>query len=241
MGTLINDHLFQLPDLGLLYSTFIAYVLPLIFWMIFRKQIFDSNKVKGLERSLRNFRENHNLFHALFEDAPEVELLKTNPVLLAGNPKATTTLTMVTNLACEPCSSAYPVIERLLGQNPYDLNLQVIFSGNDSDRNTLASNAARRMIAIVMLTSEFNLSMLKSWYLRPDKKTFSDLLLTLPINDVIEDKAQRVLEQHYKWCKRNNVEVTPSFFLNGKMLSLEYSVYDLKYHINNFQSAKAEV
>jgi hypothetical protein len=51
--------------------------------------------------------------------------------------------------------------------------------------------------------------------------------LAHPISEQNDPKATRLEGQHYEWIRRHEVNLTPTFFINGYQLPKEYTIIDL--------------
>jgi hypothetical protein len=92
-----------------------------------------------------------------------------------------------------------------------------------------------RHIAALSLTNSNGRAVksLSAWFSQNRRTNLNRWKEDHPVETVNENGVDLILREHDAWCKKVNIQVTPTIFINGKRLPSEYTVKDLKYHISN--------
>ena len=70
---------------------------------------------------------------------------------------------------------------------------------------------------------------LDDWYL-PEKKDYVLFAAKYPMNGELLQQGSKI-EAMDKWCKKMDIQATPTIFINGYQLPDAYSIEDLQYFI----------
>jgi uncharacterized membrane protein len=209
------------------YNHFLfAYLVPVPLWLIFKQYLNTAKGSKEVEHECKRFKNNPEVFNSLLDRQIS---LKVNPVglgILLGRPDAPNTLIKVCNPYCGPCARSFPDLEELLSQNP-QWKAQVIFAVG-TDKNDyrvlpvtlfLEMNEHHRN-SIDMVTA------LGDWY-KAKNKNYEAYAEKYPVSVDFEHQKLMLIAMD-NWCHEENIQFSPTYFVNGKRLPQSYSLGDLK-------------
>jgi uncharacterized membrane protein len=207
---LLNINFLSELKVLLLALTFSDIVNPLsgvssavLFWLFLKPILQKSQQVTHLKNDLTRFKNNTNLFWSLLEKQVKMPFIPQNmETIIIGNPNADYTITMVTNPFCQPCADTHTLIEDLL-ETIENLNCQVIFSANNSDRRGIV---ARTILSLPKVQQSEGLH---TWY---KNKEWNIEKWQAYIGFTEAKKTETIIEQHIIWCEEAKIESTPTLF-----------------------------
>jgi hypothetical protein len=227
LNTQLNFSTPLLKSLTLYLFTFLS---VLFIWKALKVELAKTAEITGLKIENLRFRRDYNLFMAFYNSQPIVETsLPLVPEITLGNANAPVELLVVSNPMCEPCAEAHLIYDELLTQYPDELCLKMRFFvplEDDKDPRTIAAGQLL-MLSKLLGNSELKTA-LHLWY---TKKQFStavnELLSQKNINDFIP-----ILGAHKNWCLSNQIQITPTILINGRLFSDHYQISDIKNFID---------
>jgi uncharacterized membrane protein len=231
--------LFQVTGFDLVMDeiliVFMGFAIPLIIWFLFRDVFIKAQHVEGLERSLLKFKYSSNIFNALLERQPLVEIEEFSQEIMLGNESASTSITIVSNPLCGPCSSAHQELGDLLKHYPDQLKVKIRFSVNPAKNGSVDNTVAKEIIRKAISGNKDGVREALHYWFDGQKKDVKKWLERIGSSENAseEEKVDEVFKKHYEWCSATEIHVTPTFFINNKKLPEEYNVTDLKYHIRH--------
>ena len=183
-----------------------------------------SNKYSLLFNSLNKYKYNIDIISLLINNQKTVNLPGVEKILLAGEEKSNTSITLVTNPSCKHCKTIFNEIIRLHHNYPDKLNVNVIFFVNINNKSSVGYIVANRLIEVHNL-----LEALTDWYENNYKKSYlNEWLSKYP------SQAKRpvgLLENHYNWSVENQIKYTPSTIINGKIIPPYIEWEMVKYYL----------
>lgn len=204
-----------------IYKLLVAFSIPGVVLLILKPVLDKVKRVDHLDKNLRKFRNNPDLFLSLLHNQPEMPFLPVGMELVnIGNPDAQYTLTMVTNLYCQPCNKAHKKVKDLL-DNDVDVNCQIIFaaSNDEGDKRGIAARA------ILSLPTDQQAKGLHEWY-NQEERNIDKFRQEFNISET--KKAWNIINQHKAWYETAQVHGTPTFYLDGYRMPELYQIDDLK-------------
>lgn len=226
-GIIAFQRLQSLPNMWQPYFlATIALLLPIIAWIPLKSLLASVPKSRREHDELIKLKRNSDLFQALLSLQP-VMLSLPNDIytILLGNPDAQHILTFVTNPFCGPCAFAHKEIKQLIRNNS-DIKVQVIFTcdGPDGQITQLVAHI------LALIESQQAVEALSDWY-NQKKKDYSEWAKKYPIELNHIDWITQT-ERHRNWCEAANINATPTFFVNNRLLPNYYNLEDLRWLIN---------
>ena len=131
----------------------------------------------------------------------------------------------VCNPFCGPCSSSHKIIDSLIKRSP-EIQVQIIFTAT-GDKNDFRTPPVRHFLALAAKKDPVLLeNALDTWY----SMTVKDYELfagQFPLPESELAQCYETIEKMASWCAINQINATPTFYVNNKMLPHNYSVNDL--------------
>ncbi len=203
----------------------ILLIVPILPWK-FVKPLLDKERETNLyKRGFKKVKNNPAVLSSLLAASRKI---KTNTgglgILLKRN-TAEYNVIKVCNPYCGPCATAHPYLEELV--NKGKINLQILFTASTNNTDNRAK-PVRHLLAINDQGSEHKTQQaLDYWYSAP-KKDYNAFAHKYPMNGELTQQDVKI-DAMNAWCKKEKIAYTPTLFINGLELPMEYySAKDLK-------------
>lgn len=195
----------------------LSFLLPALFWMLFKRPLSLAVQNYPLRRELQKVKFNANYVQSQFRQQPIMPPIFTNMrVPTLGNQLAANTLTIVTNPTCGPCIKLHPELESLLARNQ-EMRVQFVF---------VTYGQSRELVHKLLSLPDDKLPVgLQLCYSKTsaDKKLWKEITHAL----VEDEYALHQIDIHHRWCDLAGITGTPTIFLNGHQLPLSYTIQDV--------------
>ncbi len=204
------------------------YLLTALAWYVIKPVLKTQQRAKEEKRQYLRMKFNTEVFETLLAKQQKI----TSPIeglgIVLGNPQAKHEIVKVCNPYCNPCALAHPRLENILEQNP-DLKARIIFNATNNEGDFRAE-VVKHLLAVqaegnAVITREA----VDAWY-SAETKDYNLFATRYPTNGAIKQQDGKV-EAMDEWCKMNNIQFTPTFFINGKQLPNAYSIDDVQYFL----------
>jgi uncharacterized membrane protein/uncharacterized protein YeaO (DUF488 family) len=206
-------------------STSIAFSIPVLTWSIYKNILLNAKKVKPLQQQLKKFKYNTELFQQILKAQPKYGIGNELMPIVLGNPKAETTITMVSNPFCGPCAQAHQVLDEWLSYRN-DIQIKLIFSTADHDDDQ-KTKVARHISALSLLNDTLLIeTALNDWYSQSSKK-YDEWANRYPVE--LSEQLAEVTAKQKAWCELTEITFTPTILVNGYKLPAPYRLEDIKY------------
>ena len=198
------------------------YIVELLF-----PALLQSKKYKTAISEFRQLKLNPGVFNSLLKEQEQIQSSSEGLGLEIGCPTAKHKIVMASNPYCDPCSRAHKVIEQLM-ENNEDVQVRILFpSGGGKNKDRI--QAIRHLLYIGKQDDKPSLKKaLGTWY-GASEKDYKEFAKNFPIGNENLKNFDHDIEDMSTWCKRMDVNVTPTFFVNGFKLPEIYNVNDLTY------------
>lgn len=213
------------PNLVLLVLS--VFAVPFVAVTVLVPALQKAKEGKGDKGELQRIKHSPEIFDALLARQKAVTVPAEGLGITLGNPEARYKVIKVCNPYCGPCARAHPLMEEVLENNP-DVQMQIIFMATSNDHRT---PPARHLMAVAQVSeNEQQIKQaLDDWYLAK-KKDYEAFASKYPVNGALQQQDDKLNTMH-DWCRKMDIRVTPTFFLNGRQLPPVYNVADLKYFL----------
>lgn len=221
-------------ELTSVFSTTICFVIPFFAVLLLVPSLEKAKESKKSKIDLQRLKHNPQIFDALLTKQKQITASTDGLGITLGNPDAKYKLTKVCNPNCAPCASAHPIIEDLMYNNS-DLQLQLIFTSTPSEEDK-RNPPTRHLLAIAeKKDSHLTEQALNDWYLAENrdysKNDYEKFAAKYPMNGELNQQTEKV-KAMYEWCDKEDIQYTPTFFINGHQLPEMYSLADLQYFLS---------
>lgn len=217
-----------LPDAIEWSTLFICFFLPVILWVLIKPVLLKAQQIKPLKDQLHKFKYNSELFNAMLNNQPKYALPSEDWSIVLGNTKARTSIIMVSNPYCPPCSKMHELLETLLEQRT-DLQARIIFNANNTSED-IKTPVSRHLMALNRLDDkEIVKRALNDWY-EQKEKDYKAWAKAYPVD--LNEAEYYKIDRQKAWCEMAEVTATPTLLLNGYRLPEHYQLPDLKYMLD---------
>lgn len=176
------------------------------------------------------FKRNYTLFEVVHsKNLPiKTEIFQLDEIIF-GNKSAKTEIIVITNPMCGFCKKTHQEIENLLNKNGDDIKVVIRFNINTDKTKSFSYQIS---------------SILQNLY-KENEIACKDAINQIYSNDINIEKwlknykkfdtnsSLKLLKTQKNWCLENNINFTPSIYLNQRAFPKEYELSDLNFFINN--------
>jgi uncharacterized membrane protein len=200
-----------------------SFLTSILFWFTLKPQLYQAIQVKPLEKRLAHFRRNNDLFWAYFEKTPPIDTKHLRDVIL-GNSEAPVKILLVSNPLCAPCAVAHQTLTKLQSQFSEDICLQIRLLP-DKKPDTEKNQVIRHLLSLPTATQADEA--LQDWY---NIRNYAKWAKKYPVSQLIDNE---VFMDNTHWATMVGIEITPTIFINGRIVQSPYTINDLKYQLRN--------
>ena len=219
---------FRFSDISfsdILFSSFLLFITAAA-WLWLKPLLKANKKLESENFASIRFKRNKEVFTALLEKQKKITANPNGLGIVLGNLNAANTIIKVCNPYCGPCAKAHTVIEELLENND-NVNVQVIFTANDDEKD-MKAKPVKHLMALQEKNDRLLMKRaLDDWYLA-EKKDYDVFASKYLLNGELETQGEK-LNAMKAWCDVVKIDFTPTFFINGYQLPKAYQVEELKY------------
>lgn len=196
----------------------IIYVLMMLF-------IRESKSAEVNYNKYLSFKKNPSVLKALLSEKEHYNILLTDTCLILGNRYAQIRITAFLSLHCSHCARAFYKIKEMFSSEGEVCVIIVLITSDKNIINTLYHlNKLGKDMAV--------LDLLDQWYnMDPYSRNINTGALCIPEVDDVSEEFSNETTKLYKTC---NVTGTPTFFINGYRLPVQYDIEDIKYFSDLF-------
>lgn len=217
----------QLPNLSGWSDLFIGIALPVLVWVFVKPYFLQTKQIQPLKQQLRQFKYNTDLFNKLLNENIKYAVPAKEHSIILGNREAAHIITIVSNPYCQPCANAHKALDEWLA-NRDDIKLQIIFSTSDNISDPKITVAEHLMLLQAKENEASLKCALNDWYEQKQK----DYNAWARKHSVVQNVSiKEALTVQREWCKATEVKNTPTIFINGHKLPINYKIEDIKYFI----------
>lgn len=219
---------FTLPNYSEWSTLFISFLLPIALWILIKPLFLKTQQVKPIKAQLRKFKYNSELFNSMLNNQPKYALPSEDWSIVLGNAEANTSVTMVTNPYCPPCSKTHKLLDELL-EHRTDIQARIVFTANNTDED-IKTPVSRHLMALNQLNDKSIVKKaLNDWY-EQKQKDYKTWAKTYPVD--LDESEFHKIDKQKAWCEMAEVTATPTLLLNGYRLPEYYQLPDLKYMLD---------
>lgn len=199
-------------------------VLPITIWYTLKPEIKKANDAERFEAAYKRLHHNPVIFNNLLQQQEKVSDGWQHLGITIGNPAAVNHIIKVCNPYCNPCAKAHRELEELLREK--DIKLTILFNatGTEDDITTVP---ALHLLALAAVSNEKETQhILDEWYYS-ETKSYDEFAKKYPVNGELDSQAHQI-EKMQEWCKKSDINYTPTIFLNEYRLPENYNLEELK-------------
>ena len=214
-----------LPDVTQWMLFLACMALPVALWLLVKPLLLKSQQLKTLKPQLQKFKYNKESFDAVLHSQPRYALPEDDWSIVLGNGEADTTITMVSNPYCPPCSQTHRVLDEWLDKLD-NIQLRIVFTADNNDKDSKTPVVRHLMVLNDRGDKALTKRALHDWY-EQKQKDYEAWARAYPVP--LDESKFYKLEKQRAWCTMAEITGTPTLLLNGYRLPADYQVQDIKY------------
>lgn len=227
IGNIILHNL-MLPHFSLeeILSTGLIFSISILSVNAIMSLVAQSLKGEKFRHAFNSLRLTEEVFRAQLTKQAQIKIGKEESKIIFGNPKANSWITIYSNPHCNPCARLHKKINMLLKESADKICIQYIFCSFGSEWE----DSAKRLISIYLNNDTARAESIYNEWFESGKNDRLGFAKKYEMNI----NAPNVLEEyikHIEWGHTNNLESTPTVFINGYLLPDLYDFEDLKYFV----------
>lgn len=189
-------------------------------WLLVKPMLARLNELDTLDIQLMSWKRKPGVFLHLLSQQPSADMQPWPDDLFTGNAAASLQLMIVCNPYCSPCSATHRQLNTLQAIYPgqVGLTLRFMVNGDMSNDRTRAVNKLVNAYRIHGMTA------IDSWFEGIQGEEWDRRYLPDGPGTVNED----LLRRYAGWCLEAGIDRTPTIFLNGYQLPVEYGIPQLQ-------------
>lgn len=203
----------------------LSLIVPAVLWVVYKILALRIDQLILKEIDALKFRRHPKVFLSILHHERKVDCSFWEHEILLGEAGAPMKLTVVCNPYCRPCAEAHHHLEELLKLYPTKICINIRFScraSHPSDKRTIAA------ASIVNSYISGNRNAVDEWFSHMD---FEEFERAYPQRGD-ETLIGAILRRHEEWTNDARITHTPTVFMNGREMPMQYRVNDLKSMIN---------
>lgn len=175
---------------------------------------------------------NPKVFNFLLDEIETISTKNLPATIQFGNSEGKHLLTLVSNPICDSCVEMHHNLFYLL-RTKNNIKVEEIFLTNSSDQAT-SKRVAKTMIQLFkQSTPEKFQYLLKEFYEAPIAKAEAWIQkYSIQQEQDSLPWGSDLVQEHFEWCKSQDIFSTPRIYLNGKPLPKGYDLRDMEYLID---------
>jgi thiol-disulfide isomerase/thioredoxin len=195
--------------------------------MSLKPYLMTQKDLETTKSKLAKVLSNRELFDYFLSNSKQITSNPEGLGIFLKGPKAKYHVLKVCNPYCGPCAHTHPLLEQLYEAGNIDLQIVFVPGGGDEVR----IKTIRHLMGIA---SKGNIDQtrlaLDDWY-GQDQKDYEAFAKNYPLNGELV-KQESNIQAMLDWAEKEQIDHTPTIFINGYELPSTYVVEDLKYVIN---------
>lgn len=215
-----------IPDLTPenLIITGLLYILPMLSLNILLNLIAHAQKQEALQYTYNNLKFSEGVFATLLHGQHYANIELGSSAIIFGNPDAQIRITIYSNPHCNPCARLHKKVNSLLTEKSNNLCIQYVFSSFGPEWE----DSTKYLIAVYLENDlEATCSIYDEWFEigKNDPGAFMKKYKANINNKIVLDEY----DKHLKFGQDNNIDRTPTIFINGYLIPEFYDFEELKY------------
>jgi uncharacterized membrane protein len=222
-GQLSSNISGYLAEINLRYLA-LAFLLPPLVWMAVKPYIYDKKESDEVKYSFFRFKSNSEVFNSILSKQPSMKAYPAGLGITIGNKDAENLLVKVCNPYCGPCGQYFPDLLEVVRANA-NLKVQIVFTGRPNKDDQQAIVIAH-LLDIDEANPDITVQALTDWY-TSDARDYQRFRTQYTNSIDFEHHKEKIAAMH-SWCATEQIQATPTYFINGHMLPESYSLKDLQ-------------
>lgn len=220
-----TDDFYYISSQLLTVLGFVFSVVALV-WFTLKKLLIKQKELKEFQLSGNRFMRNYENFKKVLISDSKIELAYSPMVI--GHQESTTEITLITSPFCGHCEKAHEILENILVSNYDNLKIKIIISANIDALDEEKKLFLRSLMCIYLEKGYVSFfEALKYWFKTKNLKNWIKKY-EMPFNI---EKMDLMYRQQSEWCRNNEINFTPAFFVNGYQFPKTYNRENLNFFV----------
>ncbi|MGM0746148.1 MAG: vitamin K epoxide reductase family protein [Bacteroidota bacterium] len=220
-----------------------AVVTTAIVWALFpatgsvvyliKSHLKEGAEAKRAEAAANRIKFNPSVFFHLLLQQRQVDCTPFEQELFIGNPEAPVNITMAASLGCSSCKEGFEKALQIVVRLPESVYLSARFLMPNSEIGEESNHPGEVLLSSWLHhvygkenQSDKTAELMKDWYSSMHFDTFREEYSYKPANG--QDKTiQNMIHAHTEWFKKEGINKTPTFFVNGYSLPVHYRIEEV--------------
>lgn len=240
-GWMYTMNMFVFGETGIWAITQIMFLLVAIGSLEFllKSRLEEGSESAEAEIAAKRVKYSPDVFSHLLEKEKRVNTSLFEKEILIGKPDTPIQIMMAASLSCSPCKEGFEKLSELIKAFPDQIYAVVRFRVNKTNEGQNIG-AAETILSYWLANihgkndaASKTQRLIMDWYKRVDLQKF---LEKYPVkHNGIDRELNDLAEQLTGWFKEENIQGTPTYFINGYQLPRHYRIDDLKILIPEFE------
>jgi thiol-disulfide isomerase/thioredoxin len=217
-----------------------TFLVSLLGWLFIKPIISSYFKLKSENKKLFKFKRNYNLFKSSLLAEKKINYKNFQSNLFLGNKDAKLKITLVTNPLCKFCKETHSVIEQLVKKYSSDIRINIFFNfkleeGDLKENEEIAKLHIKLVDLFLNKNQELFLEALGDWFLNKNYNKWFNKYGEELIN---KKDCIKLLRDQYQQNINNEVQFTPTVFVNEFSYPIIYDKADILLYIDDLLDDK---
>ena len=206
-----------------------SYLFPLAAWLLVKQTIEPFLEINGYKRNLDIMLRDRRLFLGLVNSEPEKKIPELPVEIIVGSKKAETEVVMIISFFCSACARTIKevfILDKMLPK----VNFRIRFDLNKNPNKAIP--IMKHLLGLYLCNGEEDAkTALLNWF---SIKNYDTWVMANPLGAYALKKGLEIdslINDFKEWHASTKVEHSPFFFIDGKPLPYNYTIFDIKHHL----------
>jgi thiol-disulfide isomerase/thioredoxin len=193
-------------------------------WLLLKPLLIEKRDLQQELATQLRFKNNPDIFLSLLQQQRKIDTTRFSNELELATSGAPLQILVACNPYCGPCAKAHEVLHQLSERYSSQISLAVRFTITVASKEDKRTKAVEYLLqhAIVNNNSLYTRMLLHDWFTMMEYEKFIE---HHPLTDKINVTEQ--LKEHDQWTANNDIDFTPTVFINGYEIPKQYAIEDL--------------
>jgi hypothetical protein len=216
------------------------FLISLIGWLFIKPFVSSYFNLRLENKKLFKFKRNYNLFKSSLIAEKRINYENLQSDIFIGNKDAKLKLTLVTNPLCKFCKETHSVIEQLFKKYSSGIRINIFFNfkleeGDLKENEEIAKLHIKLVDLFLNKNQELFLEALGDWFLN---KNYNKWFNTYGEELINKKDSINLLREQYQQNINNEVQFTPTVFVNEFSYPIIYDKADILLYIDDLLDDK---
>lgn len=218
--------------LSIILTTFSFGILGMLWSFVIKPFIYKFEERKEQLYNVIRFKRNIDFFVAILEKQRKVDTTLFENEFQIANGNADLQVIVVCNPYCTPCAKIHNILNEWVENFGEEIGISIRFAINHKMENAHTRVVEHLLQFIMGINYDINSGTQKNFFVRKIlhewfmDMDFEKLKNKYPLKSKLN--VARSLQQHSEWCVEAVIQFTPTIFINGYQLPMQYTAVDMQ-------------